>query len=94
MLRSFRMYDGVGNGDGDMVLGLHRGYGNPPGAWKKWTGAGVVSGRWFHRARREMTWDSTGGMVAREKIPKPPTVVTTFGTCGLGGRLAIPKNGR
>jgi len=88
------MDDGVGNVEADRVLGLHRGYGNPTGAWKKGDGAGVVSGRGFHRARREVTWDSTGGMVAREKIPKPPTVVTTSGTCGLGGRLAIPKNGR
>ena len=64
------------------------------GSLEKGDGAGVVSGRCFHRARREVTWDVTGGMVAREKIPKPPTVVTTSGRCGLGGHLAISKNAR
>jgi hypothetical protein len=34
----------------------------------------------FHRVRREVTWDATGGVVAGEKIPKPPTVVTTSGS--------------
>lgn len=48
----------------------------------------------LHRAGRELTWGETGGVVAGEKIPKPPTVVTTRGRCGQAELLAISKNAR